>query len=183
MPLDLTQSTVNTSGGVRGRLRFQKAQDHYQIPAKVIEELTERGYIVLDKDDLVDAVAQLLTTESGRLSSLIQALQIPGLSSTEGNLITLDDNGDFLLLEDPDALKAPLRVIQTASSAGANITFAWPSTPFADTQYSFQITCLTTLAAAWSYNVVSKDVDKLVIDLQGIAAASNFQLIAEGPKP
>ena len=178
MPVDLTKSTVNTSGGVRGKLKFTKGQEHYAVKESTIKELEERGFIVLDKNDLVDAVAQLLSGESSRLQSLIGALNIPTVGKSPDNLLKLDANGGLEVVS--TGLKAPIRVLQTTASSGTNIVFTWNATPFPDLEYSVNLTCSTALTSAWSYTIISKTVTSIEIKLQGIATASTFQLIAMG---
>lgn len=177
MPLDLTKSTINTSGGVRGRFHFQKGQDHFRIPAATIEELAERGFIVLDKSDLVDAVSQLLLNEGGRLQALIEALDIPRISTDSDNSMVQDETGAWKVVR--VASTAEKTVSQTQSSSGANLVFTW-ATPFADTDYSVSFTPISPAASGWSFSIVNKSLTRLEISLDGIAVATTFQLVAKG---
>ena len=176
MSLDLTNSTTNTSGGVRGRLQLRKGQDHYQIRTEIVTELEERGFIVLDKNDLVDAVTQLLLSEKDKLTGLLAALNIPQISEVAGNQLKAVADGWFVAVPSNSADMKMVTLDQ--QSSGANLIFNW-TTPFTSMDYAVNLNAISA-ATAWSYHIVNQTLTSIEIDLTGISALTTFRLVAQG---
>jgi hypothetical protein len=182
MPIDQTTSTTNTSGGVRGKIQFHQNQEHFVIPTETIQELAERGYIVLDKNDLIDALNLLLVGESDRLAGLIEALKIPQISKNEKNIIKLDADGDWMV-STADLPPKRRRIVQTKSDSGGELKFGWPANPFPDNTYTVHLTAKSDPGAVWSYSIVKKEDDAIEFKLYGITDPTTFELICEGNAP
>lgn len=178
----MPDATINTSGGIRGLLRMQRGQASWQIPEQTAQELEQRGYIVINRDDFVDAVVTLLQGDLSRLQGLIDALAIPQLSSEAGNLIVLDGEGKWLVpktVAEAGAGKTQ-RVTYSAGTTGSTtITFTFTK-KFADVNYGVSVVAKSDPAAEWAWFVVRKQVDLVEVKFYGLTVQTLFDITAEG---
>lgn len=178
MALDPLTSSINTSGGLRARLEFLRGQESFKIPEATVQELEERGVIVMNKNDFVAAVIALLSGEVQSIQSLVDALSIPTISSVSGNLLKKDGSNAWYVLSS-DLVQNRQTVVQNPSSSGANISLSW-ATPFADLNYSVSLVAVSDPGAAWGYHVISQTASGITLGLNGISSSTIFKFTAEG---